>query len=423
MTTPQKYWLYRWLDESGIKSGNQVRKALRDSACYHRLVELVNEEVSNYEDELEPIEISDGILAGRKTDLSGIIQCSDLDCVSQRIEDTFPRMWHYFDQVVLEGHSVFNFLDAIEDNDSDYLVAGIERETQVLLYLRTSGAEPFVVFTTKPRFCEDHFRAEAEALGINSFFKKKDREQAVTWIIDNAGVEISRVGDSYRVAVDGPHMPEPYVRYHVGLSRKPSKRDIAKQLVMLYSSALVTDVSAAHYLGLPLAETVDASWLAKEVSPAQITETDVVLRLNLPILNEIPMKDFLKLREDERPSFEQFRTALKRAIRKDLSSAEGGTTPVNVANSVVEDVVKPELNDIERRMRSSRRALVKNTALNVSVGATTVTIGMLDKMPLIIPVGAAVIASALSFANKHIDKRSDLEVSDYYFLWKASRVA
>lgn len=66
---------------------------------------------------------------------------------------------------------------------------------------------------------------------------------------------------------------------------------------------------------------------------------------------------------------------------------------------------------------------MKKTALNVSVGATTVAIGMLDKMPLIVPIGAAAIAASLSFANKQIDKRSALEVSPYYFLWRASRVA
>ena len=424
MTSPPKYWLYRWLDESDIKASDQVRKALRDPASYRRLVELVSEEVNNYEEELEPIEISDGILAGRKTDLSGLIQCSHLDCVRQRIEDTFPRMWHYFDQIVLEGCNIYNFLDAIEDNDSGYLAAKVEQEAQVLLYLRDAGAEPFIVFTTKPRFCEDHFSAEAQELGIHSYFKEKDKERAITWIIDNARFGIHRVGDSYRVAVEGPHLPEPYVRYFTGLSRKPSKRNIAKRIIMLYSSALVTDISAAHYLRLPLAETVGASWLAQKASPSQVSETDVVLSLNLPILNEISMKDFLKLREDERPYFEKFRTALKRSIRQELSSAETQTaTPAQVAHSVVEDIVKPELNDIECRMRSGRRALMKKTALNVSVGATTVAIGMLDKMPLIVPIGAAAIAASLSFANKQIDKRSALEVSPYYFLWRASRVA
>jgi hypothetical protein len=154
---------------------------------------------------------------------------------------------------------------------------------------------------------------------------------------------------------------------------------------------------------------------------AKISETDIALSLDLPVLNEISMRDFLKLREDERPYFEKFRTALKRAIRQELSSTETAA-PAQVARSVVEDIVKPGLNDIECRMRSGRRALVKKTTLNVSVGATTVAIGMLDKMPLIIPLGAAAIAASLTFANKHIDKRSTLEISDYYFLWRASRV-
>lgn len=422
MATPQKYWVYRWLDEFDIKATDQVKKTLRDPRTYGRLVELVNDEVDNYEDELEPIEISDGILAGRKIDLSGLVQCPHLDCVRERIEDTFPRMWHYFDKIVLEGFNIYNFLDAIEDNDLDYLTTRIEQEAQVLLYLRKSGAEPFVVFVTKPRFCECHFSSQAKELGINSYFEKEDRKQAVTWMIENARFDISKVGDSYRVAVDGPDLPEPYVRYHVGLSRKPSKRNIAKQLIMLYSSALVADVSAAHDLRLPLAETVGASWLVATPPSAKVSETDVALSLDLPVLNEISMRDFLKLREDERPYFEKFRTALKRAIRQELSSAETAA-PAQVARSVVEDIVKPGLNDIECRIRSGRRALVKKTSLNVSVGATTVSIGMLDKMPLIIPVGAAAIAASLSFASKYIDKRSALEISDYYFLWQASRVA
>lgn len=66
MVTPQKYWVYRWLDEFDVKATDQVKKRLSDPRSYGRLVELVNAEVDDYEDELEPIEVSNGILGGRK---------------------------------------------------------------------------------------------------------------------------------------------------------------------------------------------------------------------------------------------------------------------------------------------------------------------------------------------------------------------
>ena len=51
----------------------------------------------------EPTELSDAIVAGRKLDLSGTASCPIYDCLRRNVDATFRRIWHYFDQIVVEG--------------------------------------------------------------------------------------------------------------------------------------------------------------------------------------------------------------------------------------------------------------------------------------------------------------------------------
>ena len=65
--------------------------------------------------------------------------------------------------------------------------------------------------------------------------------------------------------------------------------------------------------------------------------------------------------------------------------------------------------------------MIKKSALNVGVGSTTVAIGSLDSLALVTAAGIAAIAATVAFAGKHIDDKSDISLSDCYFLWKAQK--
>jgi hypothetical protein len=416
----RKYWLYRWIDEFQVHSHEDVSRRLQEKAAAARFMELISEEAGNFDD-LDPLGESDAVLAGRRIDLSGVVQCSHYNCLRKVIDDVFARMWHYFDKVVVEGVSIGYIMQLIQAGATQQWVSRIEQEVQVLLYLRNIGAEPYLIFVHKAVFCADHFTEEAAALGIYPTFNEVDHEKVARKIIRKANFNVVSIENNWWVSVDGAQLQQPFQVYFEG-PKRPTKRLITEHLIKLYSFSLVTDVVTSRYLGLPLAETVQGDWLAKKSRAGKVSEPDVALQLNLPVLDGMPLKDFLKLREDERLNFEAFRLALRSAIRSEISSDISGPSS-QIARSVVQDTVVPSLVNIERRMRTGRRALLKKTVLNVSVGSATVTVGALTSIPLIIATGVAAIAATLAFAGKAVDDGSAVELSDYYFLWQAQKAA
>jgi len=55
------------------------------------------------------------------------------------------------------------------------------------------------------------------------------------------------------------------------------------------------------------------------VSKMPLTAENVALELQLPVFNELTIGDFIKLREDEQPHFDRFRSALRQAISERLT--------------------------------------------------------------------------------------------------------
>jgi hypothetical protein len=71
---PNQFWLYRWIDEEGIKSPDRVPRILADKTVLQRVQEFADADADVWEALAE--ESTNPIVAGRAIDLSGELDCN-----------------------------------------------------------------------------------------------------------------------------------------------------------------------------------------------------------------------------------------------------------------------------------------------------------------------------------------------------------
>ena len=416
MTTSTNYWLARWIDEYAIQNEEDIVRCLSAQSSIQKVIEAIVPEISDPL-KIPEVHVHDGAVAGRRVDLSGVLGCGAYECQRKIIDTSFGPILHYFDNVVVEGFSPHRAFEMAKSDPTQFGYF-ILQHAQTFLYLRRIGAEPFAVFTEKPGLCVDHFNQSADGSHVFSAYDGNEKAKLVSRILRTSTFDIHELPDGWYFIADGPLIHEPLTVYFNKTGKKPTKKLAAENLAERYSGALVTDIFSAQLFRLPLADAGSAVWLTKGRQRNRFTDSDVALQLDLPILNHLDLGTFLKLREDERESFESFRTALTAAISQQLSK---GSTAEQVATAVVKEIVAPSLAEIERRAVSSRRVIGKKSALDFSVGTAAAIVGLTESIPLVLTVSAAAIPAALGVAHSHIDERESIRRSDYYFLWRAKK--
>jgi hypothetical protein len=154
---------------------------------------------------------------------------------------------------------------------------------------------------------------------------------------------------------------------------------------------------------------------------AHVIESDVAFNLQLPTLNNLPLSELLKIRQDEWVYFDRFRQSLKEAIRQRVSS--DAASPAVVAEQIYEDVIEPGLNDVTRRLDVVQKALDRKLATGIAIGGLITTVGVITGAPLIIGAGIAAMGSSVPVAQKYFDDKGSIELADMYFLWRLEQRA
>lgn len=408
------YYLYRWIDEQGIRKPDDLRKALRSADAIDRLLELQDSVRPAIYD---PQMLNQAVIAGRRVDLSGFLDCPHFDCVQPKIDILFGKTWHYFDTIVIDDKKLHN-----PDDDASEFLWDVEQRAHLLLHLRKIGASEHVAFTRKlSGFCQQHFRefAQENSLGLDVLFNDAFADRVAQELASVARFEITRHEDHWRYEIHHPRLERIIGTYaHSDPAVKPSIEEVARDAFGIYCSGLISDVAASRDLGVPLLQVADGV-LISEPPGQTVPDSIVALNLRLPVLANVPAREILRLKHDNWPEFERFRSALRVAIREQIVRADT-KSPQEIADAVVEEYIKPELADIERHLAATRKGLAKKIGANVALGGATVTAGALDAIPLVVATGVAALATSLAQVHKYIEERSEIEMSDLYFLWKAS---
>ncbi|MET7327443.1 hypothetical protein [Nonomuraea sp. NPDC005650] len=390
-----------------------------------RLVEIAKEEPTHPSDHRMP---DATIMAGRGIDLSGTMGCLDFACMQEEIEFSYPRILTYFDHVVVEGYRADGFLDRInrtKKKDLGKLIHALSEQIELLLYIRNVGLDRHIIFDRKSmrtHLCSDCKVKHGSDVGfiLENLYDKKVLDEIKARLRREADVSSYWLPpDRWWFKITHEFFSEPAkVAIAGSKSRRPRREDVIKQVFEECSYGLLSDYDSSDHFKIPLAKALSASWVNAEQEVAD--EVAVALDLPLPSIEGMPLGDLIKLREDEQPYFENFRQALREAIRSQLEK-RGSAAPQDIARAVEREYITPALADIERRLRVSRRTFAAKTSASVALGSTITTVGLIGSLPLIIATGVAATATSLTHIYKYYDDLGPVQLSDMYFLWKVRK--
>jgi hypothetical protein len=438
--TASHYWLAQWLDENEIHSEWEIDHALSSKSG----VEGLTESVFRASQEIEegrarypsPNIFGDSIVAGSKIDLSGKVSCPSYGCMKEVIDTSFKRLWHYFDQIVVEGlapHQLVYEIRNAATEDFPNIINRMREQARLLLYFREIGAERSVIFAPKTGALGD-WRQNARDLGLAIIDESLD-DRTILKVVESSTFNITEVGSDspeWDIVVRGKYFTGPeYNNFHVRKAKTsgdppPTPEQVTRWIIRRRAMEMTQDVSLAQHLSLPLVEPVNLPWISQPYPDGnkRRAEGDAVIRIALPVFNSLTTKDFLKLREDERPSFEIFRTELRKAVEGEIAQ-NSSNPPAVIAQSIQNEYLRPGLACIEQQVRSRRSALIKKTAVNLTIGTTAAAIGAITGMPLLVE-GFAALGSAIPLApiiHKYIDDGEPIKLDKFYFLWQAEKQA
>jgi hypothetical protein len=407
------YWLLEWIELKDIKTPGDALRALGGEG-YRELLETAERSL----DATRPQPSSRAVVAGRTLDLSGKVTCIAPPCLKRQVDELLVRVWHYFDEVVVEGLSADLLVQTAKVEPAvDEVAVRVLSQVELLLYLREIGALDLLVFREKPHaFCADHFRQHAEELGIPAALDDALADEVVDYFAKTSTLEITEAEGERFLWFTHPDLDAGWALSMPSDRGEPDKRAIAARAFAQQCMALVSDVGQARNLRLPLT-TVGHSLIRREAS--ELDETSVALALNLPIVQGLGAKDLLQLIREHPHEFEAFRHAVTMAIREQVAGREAD--PAVVAERVRRDFIDPALADIHRRLEVATRALGRKMAQNALIGAAATSVGFLTGVPLVWGGGIAMVGSSIRHLNKFAEEEKDVELSDLYFLWRLEK--
>jgi hypothetical protein len=422
-----QHWLYTWIDEFEVKSGEHASHLLSYPGVVERLHEIATSAPDWHEGESPG---GRSIVAGTTMDFSGRMNCAHAGCLEKQVDRLFSRVWHYFDSVVVEGPSPETYQRAITQkrrNDLFGLPYIAREDVSFLLRLRELGVTEHLDFRSKPHaFCTHHIEQHATEAGLPHLLDQQFRAEIAKKLKQESQFSITPgINGGWHYSLVHPDYSEPFSGFYnppkkkKGI-KKPTKAQVADIVVRRSSAALIYDVAASKWLSLPLAE--EFSHLhSSPISMESDREASIALHLPLPVMNGMSSRDIIKMRADMRPHFDRFQHALTVAIREQVERDPERADP-DIAKAVSAEFIRPAFAEIERGLVEAKRSLSVKTAASLAVGTTVASVGLLTSVPLVVGTGlAAAVGISLSGFHKHVDEAKEVKTSDVYFLWKANK--
>lgn len=168
--------------------------------------------------------------------------------------------------------------------------------------------------------------------------------------------------------------------------------------------------------------------ILNSITPSRTArERNTIIRQHLtaivPYVQDVPIRDLLRLRRREPEAFILFRQSLNDAV-DEVRRAKGDFTDRD-ARAIHGDILAPKLALLDAKVKSARRGLVKSTAKKAAAWAGAITFGMYAG---VVPSDYVAAASALGLTQVVADLATGLAGSgeakeqmrseDMYFLWR-----
>lgn len=419
-------WFHDWLVENGIQNSEEAYKAAKNPGKLEDLARLANVQAT------EPIQPISGrsIVAGRSLDLTGYLACGHPDCLKRQVDDLFRRVWHYFDKIAIVGPEAHSFMELYPDRNITLeskakYVAGL---AQPIFHIRDIGAEGLVTWVSKPPACPVHWK-EFEELEAYHFPEEIETVIAAR-LLEEGTVRLEKSGPKPRLALyhqdffSGRRSRdlEDIRRFRRG--GEPLEFTLARNIVQLHWAGTASDMYLANSMNLPVGLGIGLEARLADLRRSSVSPSEVAFKLVLPVVDGLPVKELLALRESENDAFEGFRDSLTEAIKEGLVGPEGAVEDVDaLADELRGDLIDPALHRIQRRLRAAEGLLRKNYRYNIALAGLATICGIFTSPDIATAVAAVAMTGTGVVEAQFASEKRDIALDNMYFLWKAKEYA
>jgi hypothetical protein len=421
-TTQQQapYWLFNWLESRRLKTIRDVQRELGRGRTLAEL-RIVAAQWAECEN-ATPVGLN--LEAGGGLRQDDALSCPSPTCRRQQVDVLFRHAWHYFDRILLpDGVGQLLLADTAPRN-RDYLKEMLLGRIDVAMHIKMIGASDLVHYYPA---IKSKFGVIAETIA------NKNKEWAAAWsdvesiLTKDGTIKVEKVNTrQYYVEIGDPNLQiNSHIPVELGES-DPDSEEIARsvalhQLIHTHIGDLETDLVSAHQLKGALASTVWSQEKVLSYLNKAPTSANVLFHLSFPTLDNVPIKELIEIRQQDRDAFLVFRTSLTEAAKEMLKASENSNAHA-LADQIKQEVVDPEVSKLRKRLSSARNALATKAAVSIGLGGVA-TVCSLQLGPLAALAGAAAIPNLASAIAKYRDEKQAIEMSDMYFIWKALRHA
>jgi len=422
MPPHEPYWLLQWLRTVKSRSRADLIRVLESKKEIARLQRLAADARSPARGPMKR-----AVVAGRGADMSEH-GCMTPACRRHQIDDTFRRVWFYFDEVVLADcqarERILNW-DKLEKRDRQILLAHISD----LVYLDRIGASNLAVFAGEPLVAVNSvtLQGEPHLKGLlpsgESLVRRLLREGKLTALplgIDpqypsRAGIQIEHAA----LEVDARWLYDPME--NLGLSEHELKAVAVSKSVMTDVAFAARDIRIGRTFSAPVGSFNQLSNELLRGTSGPTGAAAVALAMDLPVLRQIPVSALIDVRNAEGDAFERFRIAVRKAVAERAAVQSG---PEHISKQIYEDLIEPALFGIRTRLQAAQATLGKKAGTGAVLGTLATTCGLLAGagVPVAVVAGIAALSASLGpAAAANIDKRAEIAQDDMYFLWLAAQ--
>jgi hypothetical protein len=142
-------------------------------------------------------------------------------------------------------------------------------------------------------------------------------------------------------------------------------------------------------------ETLLLNWITEDEALAATTSAMRALTHSVPILGDLPLATVLRIRREERDSFESYRAAITRIASEVLR--ENRRLSKKKAQEMLKARIEPELAKLRKEIRYEKRRQAKRIVGGLAGLAAGVAIGAFGGLPIAVGgplAGAAAVAGA-----------------------------
>lgn len=301
--TQSDFWLYQWLDSYLVKTPEQALRLLKQPSAR----EVLRQTAAEAADDSRTIDLGAGqsIIAGAGLDLSGLLDCVHWECIKKQVDSLFNSVWHYFDNVVVVGPSARYISSAWKATKPDdaWINYTLYNYIRSLLYIRNIGAEDLLTFSEKPHaFCDHHFTVLLNEIGVKSTDDYEQYVEELAQEISNNSkfnITIDSTANQVTATYNAPQLFDDLMVRTLDLKSalsKPKKKlrlDVARKLASNHVVYLLSDISAAQHLRVPLGATNKLHRHILRATNHEITEAEVAFNIQLPILHGVEARGSL----------------------------------------------------------------------------------------------------------------------------------